>query len=147
MESSYPVPYRDMLPASDNSRSLAAISGLTEFSVHHLDLPPGKWSSQRHWNSTEDEFFYVLAGEVVLITDAGESTLHAGDSAGFKAGVPNGHHFINKSDQPVHLLRVGTAHTDTNVITYPDIDLMSHPDAPRMRHKDGTPYPKNPQGQ
>ena len=32
-------------------------------------LAPGAWSSQRHWHTHEDEFVYVLSGELVLVTD------------------------------------------------------------------------------
>ncbi len=72
---------------------LGQAAGLTQFGVNLLTLSPGSWSSQRHWHSHEDEFVYVLEGEVVLVTDAGEDTLRPGDAAGFKAGERDGHHF------------------------------------------------------
>ena len=81
---------------------------LTDFGVNLLRLPPGTWSSQRHWHTAEDEFVYVLEGEVVLVTDAGEETLRAGDCAGFKAGVKDGHHLQNRSQTDVVVLEVGS---------------------------------------
>ena len=44
--------------------------GLRDFGVNLMTLPPGSWSSQRHWHSDEDEFVYVLEGEVTLIDAA-----------------------------------------------------------------------------
>ena len=87
---------------------LGDAAGLTQFGVNHLRLPPGAWSSQRHWHSHEDEFVYMLSGEVVLVTDAGEETLHAGDAVGFKAGVADGHHLQNRSTQDAELLVIGS---------------------------------------
>ena len=86
----YPSPFDE--PCRERfRRQLGDAAGLTQFGVNLLALPPGAWSSQRHWHTIEDEFVYVLDGEVVLVTDAGEEILKAGDSAGFPAGVPDGH--------------------------------------------------------
>src|SRR5579863_1383814 len=88
--SSYPDPFH--LKAGERLRhALGEACGLTDFGVNLLQLPPGTWSSQRHWHSSEDEFLYVLEGEVVLVTDKGEEILKAGDCAGFKAGAADGH--------------------------------------------------------
>src|SRR6187397_3213246 len=90
--SGYPAPFDE--PCNARIRHvLGDAAGLTQFGVNLCRLPPGAWSSQRHWHTAEDELIYVLAGEVVLVTDDGEEVLHAGDSAGFRAGDPNGHHF------------------------------------------------------
>ena len=106
-------------------------------------LPPGTWSSQRHWHALEDEFVQVLEGEVVLVTDAGEELMRAGDSVGFKAGERNGHHMQNRSSADVVLLVVGSRN-DADHGEYPDIDLVFGParysDKPNYRHKNGTPY-------
>src|SRR3979490_772764 len=81
------------LPCAARARlRLGDAAGLTDFGVNLLRLPPGTWSSQRHWHSAEDEFVYVLEGEVVLVTEDGEKILRAGDCAGFKAGLKDGHH-------------------------------------------------------
>ena len=89
--SRYPAPF-DRPCAERSRRRLGDAADLADFGVNLLSLPPGSWSSQRHWHSAEDEFVYVLEGEVVLVTDAGEEVLRAGDCAGFKAGVKDGHH-------------------------------------------------------
>ena len=95
MGSGYPSPYDE--PCRERKRwRLGDAAGLTQFGVNLLRLPVGQWSSQRHWHSAEDEFVYVLEGEVVLVTDAGEEVLRAGDCVGFKAGVGEGHHLQNR---------------------------------------------------
>ncbi|HAJ04072.1 MAG TPA: transcriptional regulator, partial [Brevundimonas sp.] len=88
-----------------------------------LTLPPGAWSSQRHWHEGEDEFVWVLSGEVVLVEDEGETMLRAGDCAGFKAGVKNGHKLENRSDADAVLLEVGTRKPGGDHGEYPDIDM------------------------
>lgn len=112
---------------------------LTQFGVNLLSLPPDAWSSQRHWHSAEDEFVYVLSGEVVLVTDDGEEVLRAGDCAGFKAGAPNGHHVQNRSNGEALLLEVGARRPDEDAVDYPDADLRWST-ATGPTHKDGTPY-------
>jgi uncharacterized cupin superfamily protein len=113
-------------------------AGLTQFGVNLQRLPPGAWSSQRHWHSAEDEFVWIVEGEAVLVTDEGEEILRAGDCAGFKAGVANGHHLRNRSDADVLLLAIGSRNDD-DVASYPDIDLRWS-EATGDVHKDGTPY-------
>jgi len=89
-------------------RRLGDAAGLTQFGVNLLRLPPGAWSSQRHWHTKEDEFVFVLSGEVVLVTDSGEEVLRAGDAAGFKADDPNGHCLRNRSNRDAQVLEIGT---------------------------------------
>ncbi|MEI7932226.1 MAG: cupin domain-containing protein [Alphaproteobacteria bacterium] len=119
---------------------LADAAGLTQFGVHRLTLEPGAWSGQRHWHSAEDELIYVLGGEVTLITNAGPEILKAGDSAGFKAGEPDAHHFINHTDAPAVLLEIGTRNPEADTTTYPDIDLLMPAGRRGYLHKDGTPW-------
>lgn len=138
--SSYPAPYDE--PCRQRKRvRLGDAAGLTQFGINLLRLPPGVWSSQRHWHTAEDEFVYVLEGEVVLVTDAGEEVLRAGDCAGFKAGDPNGHHLQNRSDADVILLEMGARDPARDDVDYPDIDLMILAGARAFLHKDGTPFP------
>jgi uncharacterized cupin superfamily protein len=96
----------------------------------------------RHWHENEDEFVYVLEGEIVLIEDAGETVLGPGDCAGFKAGVANGHHLINKSHGDAVYLEIGTR-AAVERAHYPDADLVAERDEHGMRflHKSGEPYP------
>jgi len=137
--SSYPEPFAQCV--RDRARQvLGDAGGLTDFGVNLLRLPPGAWSSQRHWHSHEDEFVYVLSGELVLITDTGEQVLRAGDAAAFPKNHADGHHLVNRSNEVAVCLEVGSR-SDSDVASYPDIDLRwdaGHDYA----HKDGRPYPK-----
>jgi len=103
-------------------RVLGDEANLTQFGVNLTRLAPGAASAHRHWHEKEDEFVYVLEGEVVLVEDAGECVLAAGDAAGFKAGVEDGHHLINRSDTDALVLEIGTR-ADGEVGHYTDVDL------------------------
>lgn len=118
----YPAPH-DAPCRARARRRLGPALGLTQLGVNQVRLPPGAWSSQRHWHSHEDEWVYVLEGELVLVTDAGEETLRPGDCAGFPAGVRDGHHLQNRSDRDAVYLEVGTRHPEDHG-EYPDIDLV-----------------------
>jgi uncharacterized cupin superfamily protein len=138
--SAYPEPF-DQPCRTRARRSLGDAVGLTQFGVNLLTLPPGAWSSQRHWHSLEDEFVYVLAGEVTLVTSAGEETLRAGDCAGFRAGDPDGHHLVNRSQAEARVLEVGTrADDDQDTTDYPDIDMIHAAGGVGFVRRDGTPY-------
>jgi len=138
--SGYPAPF-DKPCASRARQRLGESSGLSDFGVNLLRLPPGTWSSQRHWHTAEDEFVFIVEGEVVLITDSGEETLRAGDSAGFKAGVKDGHHLQNRSPRDAVVLEVGSR-KEADEGEYSDIDMrFSRAGAGSFAHKDGTPYP------
>jgi uncharacterized cupin superfamily protein len=100
--------------------------GLTQFGVNLLTLEPGSWSSQRHWHAHEDEFVYVLEGEVVLLDDSGEQIMRPGDCAAFKAGERNGHCLQNRAASAAKLLVVGSRN-DEDWGEYPDIDMKFHP--------------------
>ena len=138
--SGYPAPFD--APCADRVRQrLGDAGGLTDYGVNLMHLPPGNWSSQRHWHSHEDEFVYVLEGEVTLIEDDGETVLRAGDCAAFPKGSGNGHHMINRSNATAVYLEVGTRAPD-DLTTCSDIDMMSTNADGRFVHKDGTPYPE-----
>lgn len=126
--SRYPAPFHE--PCINRfRRCLGNAAELTQFGVNLTCLPAGTWSSQRHWHSAEDEFLYVVQGELVLVTNSGEETLRSGDCAGFKAGVPDGHHLQNRSAQDALFLEVGSRRPETDKVTYPDIE-MSRSDPP-----------------
>lgn len=137
----YPFPF-DQPCRRRERRRLGDAAGLTQFGVNLLRLEPGTWSSQRHWHSHEDEFVYVLAGEVTLLTDAGAEVLRAGDAAGFKAGERDGHNLQNRSTAEALVLEIGSRVEAEDTTTYPDVDLMApaggKPAA--FTHRDGTPY-------
>lgn len=139
---SYPSPFDEPCRGRENRR-IGVAAGLTQFGVNLTRLPPGAWSSQRHWHAREDEFVYVLEGEVTLVTDGGEETLGPGDAAGFPAGDKNGHHFQNRTDKDVLFIAIGTR-DDEDCGEYPDIDMVFTPGRYSGRggyaKKDGTRY-------
>jgi len=102
----YPEPYRQMV-AGRSRRRLGDAFGLKNFGVNLTRLEPGAMSSMRHWHTRQDEFVYMLEGEAVLITDAGEQVMRPGMVAGFPAGKPDGHHMVNRSDKPAVYLEIG----------------------------------------
>ena len=138
--SNYPQPFSERC-AGRQKRALGDAFGLADYGVNRVTLPPGTWSSQRHWHSDEDELVYVLEGNPTLVTDEGRMPLAPGMCAGFQAGVANGHHLVNDTERSVVYLEVGSRRTGDDV-DYPDIDMQI-----RGRglgggylHRDGTPY-------
>lgn len=138
--SDYPPPF-DELCSLVERHVLGELFGLTQFGVNLVRLPPGQGSAQRHWHRHEDEFVMVLRGKVTLVTDAGEQEFGPGMVAGFKAGVEDGHHLVNRSDQDAVYLEVGTR-AQREECVYPDIDLHYVLDAggERYTRKDGAPF-------
>ncbi|MGH6876474.1 MAG: cupin domain-containing protein [Rhizomicrobium sp.] len=137
--SGYPAPFH--LKAGERVRkALGDAGGLNDFGVNLLRLPPGAWSSQRHWHRAEDEFVWVLSGEVALVSDEGEQILREGDCGAFPKDKPNGHHLINKSAGTAVVLEIGTRAPD-DVCEYPDIDMRIDSRIGGYTHRDGTPYP------
>lgn len=139
--SSYPDPFRREVVLR-TKRVLGDVFGLRNYGVNQVELPPGSWSAQRHWHTHEDEFVYVLSGELTLVTDAGEQTLTAGMAAGFPAGETNGHHLVNNSDQAASYLEIGDR-IDKDEVFYPDVDLRLVSDGRGghvFTHRDGKAY-------
>lgn len=136
----YPAPYAEMM-AGRSSLRLGDAGGLTQFGVNLVTLEPGALSSLRHWHLAEDEFVMVTEGLCTLITDEGETAMGPGDCAAFPANRPNGHHFINRTDQPARFLVVGSK-ARREVATYSDVDLMVTMEGGKAEftHKDGTPF-------
>ena len=120
--SGYPSPH-DVPCRQRRRRALGDAFGLSQFGVNLLELPPGAWSSQRHWHERQDEFIYVLEGEVTLVTNEGDTVLKPGMVAGFRAGEANGHHLTNRSNAVARVLEVGTR-TAEETAHYPDIGMM-----------------------
>jgi uncharacterized cupin superfamily protein len=117
----YPAPYDEPVKAR-RWKALGQTAGLSQFGVNLLTLAPGVWSSQRHWHSHEDEFAYVLSGEVTLVMDEGEEIMRAGDCVGWKAGVQNGHVLKNLSNKDAVILVIGSR-SDEDYGEYSDIDM------------------------
>ncbi|MBV9828549.1 MAG: cupin domain-containing protein [Alphaproteobacteria bacterium] len=136
----YPPPFDEPCRARERIK-LGDAAGLTQYGVNMLRLPPGAWSSQRHWHTEQDEFIFVVSGEVTLVSDAGDEILRAGDSAGFKAGDRNGHCLQNRSSAEAAVLEVGTR-LKNDAAYYPDIDMVAPPGGQpaAYTHRDGTPY-------
>ena len=135
----YPSPFNE--PCSERTRRrLADAGGLRDFGVNLMTLPPGGWSSQRHWHSHEDEFVYVLEGQLTLVEDDGETPLGAGECAAFPKGTGIGHHLKNLSSSVAVYLEVGSRSPD-DLTTCSDIDMMSLNADGRFVDKDGSPYP------
>ena len=135
--SAYPGPLAAPCLAR-GKRALGNELGLTRFGVNLTRLDPGAWSAQRHWHTRQDEFVYVVEGELVLVSDAGEQTLRAGMAAGFPAGKADGHHLINRTSKPALYLEIGDR-TPGDEVHYPDVDLFVTADF-SFRHKSGEPY-------
>lgn len=134
----YPEPFNAVC-AERTRRRLGDAGHLRDFGVNLMTLPPGRWSSQRHWHSHEDEFVYVLEGELTLIEDQGETVLRPGDCAAFPKNTGNGHHLKNLGTSLAVYLEVGSRQPD-DLTTCSDIDLMSHNQDGRFVHKNGEPY-------
>ena len=136
----YPPPF-DEIARGRFRKVLGDAGGLTQFGVNLTRLERGSASAQRHWHEKEDEFVFIVAGEVVLIEDGSETVLRPGDAAAFKAGVANGHHLVNKSDADVLYLEVGTRDPDERGV-YSDIDMkfICENNVTRYTRRDGTPY-------
>jgi uncharacterized cupin superfamily protein len=117
------------------------VCGLTQFGVNLTRLKPGTWSAHRHWHENEDEFVYIVEGEVVLIENDGETILRAGDCAGWKAGSPNGHCLVNRSGKDVVFIEIGTRAPDERC-HFPDVDLHMAKDdgVVRFTRKSGESY-------
>lgn len=138
--SGYPDPFRNLcLPRE--KRALGDAGGLTKIGINHTTLGVGAASSMRHWHTHEDELVFVLEGELVLITDAGERALRAGQCAGFPAGHADGHQLVNRGTVPAVYLEISNRDTD-DAANYPDVDLCwNQPGSPgKYSHKDGKIY-------
>lgn len=137
--SGYPTPFA-AAAGQRIKQALGDAGELTDFGVNLTQLPPGAWSSQRHWHSSEDEFVYILSGELILVTDAGEQSLQANDCAAFPKNHADAHHLINRGTKMAVYLEIGSR-SDIDRCHYPDVDLAWDSQAGVYAHKDGSSYP------
>lgn len=138
--SNYPEPFASRM-AGREKRTLGDLFGLSNFGVNLTKLLPGAASALRHAHSRQDEFIYILQGYPVLITNAGETQLSPGQCAGFKAGMGDAHHLLNRSNGEVHYLEIGDRSAGDSA-AYPDDDLQATLVDKKWQftHKDGSPY-------
>ena len=138
--SNYPAPFKALVSGRSRKR-LGEATRLKNFGVNLVTLEPGSWSSVRHWHSRQDEFVYVLEGEVTLVSNSGEQTLRAGEAAGFPGGEADGHHLINTSQAIAVYLEVGDR-SQGDEVSYPDADLVAQKSSAGwvFTHKDGSLY-------
>ncbi len=136
----YPEPYKSRV-AGRHKRRLGDHAGLKNLGVNLTRLDPGAESSMRHWHTKQDEFIYVLEGEVTLVADAGRQKLKAGMAAGFPAGKEDGHQLVNETSRPVVYLEIGDR-TPGDGATYSEADLAAKLVGGKwvFTHKDGRPY-------
>ena len=136
--SDYPTPFH--LPvAGREARNVMIAAGAVDFNANHVTLPPGCWSSQRHWHEGEDELVVILSGRAILIDNTGRHPMESGEVAVFPKGDGNGHKLVNETNKPVVLLALGLP--EQSKVHYSDIDLIWTPDGGEQ-HRDGTPYHK-----
>ena len=138
--SRYPEPFMSRVSARRKQR-LGDALGLRNYGVNLTTIPPGAVSALRHWHSHEDEFIYVVSGELVLVTNDGEQQLTPGMCAGFPAGKADGQCLVNRTSRDAEYLEVGDRRPD-DAVTYPDDDIAGRatPQGRRFMRKDGTPY-------
>jgi uncharacterized cupin superfamily protein len=139
-QSGYPEPFAAMV-SGRVKRRLGDVFGLKNFGVNLTRLQPGSISALRHAHAIQDEFIYVLEGEVILLTDAGDAALGAGHCAGFRAGGAS-HQIVNRSESVAVYLEIGDR-LPHDVVTYPKDDLKALNGADgawRFVHRDGSPY-------
>lgn len=138
--SNYPEQFKPLVAGRIKKR-LGDAAGLKNFGVNLVKLEPGSSSALRHWHSSQDEFIYILEGEVTLVTNSGEQILQSGMAAGFPAGDADGHHLINRSNAIVIYLEIGDR-TPNDTANYPDNDLIAKDNSGTwlFLHKDGSPY-------
>src|SRR5215813_629720 len=136
---SYPKEFASVISGREKQRIGDAV-GLSQFGVNITRIEAGSSSALRHWHEQEDEFIYVLEGELVLHENDGETVLKAGDCAGFKAGSGIAHCLINRTNRDALYLEVGTR-AKSERVTYPDVDFYMERDATSRRwyRKSGAP--------
>ena len=138
--SAYPEPFKSRVSTRRKQR-LGDALGLKNYGVDLTTIPPGAVSALRHWHSHEDEFIYIVSGELTLVTNDGEQRLTPGMCAGFPAGNADGHCLLNRTQRDAVYLEVGDRRPE-DAVTYPDDDISGQatPQGRRFTRKDGTPY-------
>jgi uncharacterized cupin superfamily protein len=129
---SYPMKFAAVI-AGREKQKLGDAVGLTQFGVNITRVKPGSASALRHWHEQEDEFIYMLEGELILAENDGETVLKPGDAAGFKCGSGIGHCLINRGSRDAIYLEIGTRAASERV-HYCDVDMIMERDGTGRRY-------------
>jgi uncharacterized cupin superfamily protein/RimJ/RimL family protein N-acetyltransferase len=101
------------------SRPIGKAAGLERIGLHVERLAPGTRTSWPHAESDEEEFVYVLEGEVRAWIDGVVHAMKAGDLVAFPAGTGVCHSILNEGLQGAVVLVGGERTKPTNRIFYP----------------------------
>lgn len=102
-----------------STRRIGRAAGLRKIGINLVRVPPGHRTSWPHAEETEEEFVYLLEGEVDAWVDGVTHPMRAGDLAAFPAGTGVCHSFLNNGDRDALLLVGGEADKSDNRIFYP----------------------------
>jgi len=96
--------------------------GASRMGMTVYELPPGQAICPYHFEWTDEEWLFVLAGTPTLRTPEGERTLEPGDTVCFPAG-PDGAHLVRASDAPARVGIISTKN-EFGIAEYPDSDKV-----------------------
>jgi uncharacterized cupin superfamily protein len=138
-KTNYPATFAGRVEGREK-RPLGDAFGISNFGVNLTTLAPGAWSALHHVHTRQDEFIYVLSGELVLVVDEQEFRVTAGHCCGFPAGGA-AHHLENRGSAPATYLEIGDR-TPGDGARYPSDDLTATAVEGGwvFTHKDGRPY-------
>ncbi|WP_144109366.1 cupin domain-containing protein [Paraburkholderia sp. BCC1886] len=138
--SNYPEPFASRM-AGREKKPLGDLFGISQFGVNLTTLRPGAVSALHHQHSRQDEWVFVLHGEVQLHIGIESYPMKAGMCAGFHAGGQP-HHIQNISSSDATIIEVGTRAADDEVsYAIDDLVAVMNPAGQWVfEHKDGRPY-------
>jgi len=100
-------------------RSISRMAGMKKIGLHYTRVKPGQRTSYPHAEEREEEFVFVISGEVDAWIDGHLHRMKAGDLAGFPAGTGTCHAFLNNGSEDAILLVGGERGKSDNRIYYP----------------------------
>jgi uncharacterized cupin superfamily protein len=143
IQTSYPEPFASLV-AGRTKQKLGDVFGLTSFGVNLVRMEPSATSTVRHHHSHEDEFIYLLEGNLVLVTDTEETILEPGMCAGFRAGSGCAHQLQNRTERVAVFIEVGSRVPGDKVeYPYDDLAVTKTPTGLVFARKDGSPYKRD----
>lgn len=114
-----PGQYPNTTEILSHGRAIGAAAGLQRIGLHVERLEPGHRTSLPHAHESEEEFVFVLEGEVDAWVDGTLHRMVAGDLAAFPAGTGIAHSFVNNGVQDALLLVGGEKSSGRDRLTYP----------------------------